>query len=1010
MRGTNLADRQDESAPTAEDEGAVSDVALWHSGGHLSALPLHSLARARIGSFLLAVTLGTLVTVMLLCIVPLYSALVSDVELQYVLTSNPVQAVNVETTTTLASVLPNDADDVERATGTPGVQHLLTLAPTAVTYLSGSHMVFTAVDGIPVLHGPEQPYSDYADARAQPYAFDYRQAAPHMRLYDGRLPRAVPAGQPLEVLATPALGLHVGDVLGLAQFEVPKATTQVRIVGIWFPLNPSDPFWNAHPYDTPNGCLQECPPPVYPLLFTRGGFFNAISTFNARGNLTSQNVFAVSVHHLYLTQRLLLTSQNVADAVTQLRAYRTDLQSALGGVEIPFKLTLTTRLDTILAALQGQLQVLAQPLYMVAAQLGGLALLFMVVVAMLLIEARAATIATLRSRGASRLQLTVTYMLLAAGPMVLAGVAGLLLAAQLAVAFILRVGTPPGLVSHAYLSHSAAPNSATSPAIAGTLLALAAIVLAAWMATRGNVVSQRAGEGRGQSTPFWKRYNLDLLLALLCLAGYVELSQFGGLSVRAQLSQASTTADPLQVAAPLLLLLAGALLTLRLLPPLAALGSWAAARGRGVTNMLAFTQVARASARFARLTLLLTLVVGVGIFALTFQSSVERNAAERAAYMNGGDVRIQLDQTVQGSQLSDILDQSVGQLPGVLAAAPIVRLGAHTTDDLGNAEISMLGIDPDHFAQVAFWRDDFAAQPLATLLQQMRTHVAGPTAGTADVPIWALVSAGFAGSLHLRAGDQFTILPQWGAQGRMTLRVGAIANAFPTMYAPQGGPGFVVADEADLTAALSNPNIGNVLHSGPTEYWLHTRGLPGEATAREGALVKLQLETLVTSITDRRALTVALKNEPATAGIGGLLLIGTALATLLLLLACFIQAAIAPRHRGTQFAILRTLGMTGRQLLALLLTEQVVTYIFGVVGGVLFGLVLSTATLPFLQFASALDDLSTVGVPPYILSFNFVGMALLIGVLVIGFALSLAFEAAAGIRAGLARALRIGED
>lgn len=1010
MRGTNLADRQDESAPTAEDEGAVSDVALWHSGGHLSALPLRSLARARIGSFLLAVALGTLVTVMLLCTVPLYSALVSNVELQYVLTSNPVQAVNVETTTTLASVLPNDAGDVERATGTPGAQHLLDFAPSPVTYLSGSSMVFTAIDGVAVLHGPGQPYSDYADAQAQPYAFDYRQAAPYIRLYDGRLPRDVPAGQPQEVLITPALGLHVGDVLGLAQFELPGATTQVRVVGIWFPKNPSDPFWNAHPYDTPNGCLQDCPPPVYPLLFTRASFFNAISTFNARGNLTSQNVFAVSVHQLYLTQRLLLTSQNIAGAITQLHAYRTDLQSALGGVEIPFKLTLTTRLDTILVALQRQLQVLSQPLYMVVAQLGGLALLFMVVVAMLLIEARADTLATLRGRGASRIQLTVTYLLLAVGPIVLAGVAGLLVAAQLAVAFILHVGTPPGLVSQAYLSRSAAPGDATRPAIVGTLLALAAITLAAWLATRGNIVSQRAGEGRTQRAPFWKRYNLDVLLALLCLAGYVELSQFGGLSVRAQLSQASTTADPLQVAAPLLLLLAGALLTLRLLPPLAALGSWAAARGRGVTNMLAFTQVARTSARFARLTLLLTLVVGVGIFALTFQSSVARNAVERAAYMNGGDVRIELDQTVQGTQLTDVFNQNMGQLPGALATAPIVRLGAHTTDDLGTAETNMLGIDPDHFAQVAFWRSDFAAQPLATLLQQMRAHVAGPNAGTADAPIWALVSASFASGLHLRVGDQLTLLPEWGAEGRMTLRIGAIVSAFPTMYAPQGGMGFMVADEADLLAALSTRDIGNIPHSGPTEYWLHTRGLSGEAAAREAALAKLQLETLVTSITDRRALAVALEREPTSAGIGGLLLIGTALATLLLLLACFFQAVIAPRHRGTQFAILRTLGMTGRQLLALVLTEQVVTYIFGVVGGVLFGLVLSTATLPFLQFASALDDPSTVGVPPYILSFNFVGMALLIGVLVIGFALSLALEAAAALRAGLARALRIGED
>lgn len=1012
MRGTTVAGRPGESAPVPEGEGIVSDASLWRrGGGRLPALPLRSVARSRIASFLLAVALGTLVTVLLLCTVPLYAVLVSDVELQYVLASNPIQAINVESISTLASVQPQDASDVERTLGTLGAERLLTFAPSTVTYLSGGNMTFTSIDGVPVLHGPGQPYSDLADALAEPFAFDYQRAAPYMHLYDGRLPQETAATQMPEVLATPALGLHVGDVIGLAQFAVPTATTQARVVGIWFPKNPDDPFWNAHSYDSPNDCLQGCPPVVYPLLFTRGGFFSAVSTFNTRGNPYYGSLYTVSVHQIYLTQRSLLTTQSVAAAVTQLHAYRTAVRGPLGEFSFPLMaVTVITRLDAILSALQGQLQVLAQPLYMVAAQLGGLALLFMAVLAILLIEARAESLATLRSRGASRLQLTISYTLLASGPVVLAGIAGLLLATQVAVAFILRVTAPSGLISQAYLTQIAAPSGAITPAIAGALLALAAVTLAAWTATRGTILTQRAGEGRDLRAPFWKRYYLDLLLAVLCLAGYLELSQFGGLSVRAQLGQSSNAADPLQVAVPVLLLVAGALIMLRLLPPLSALGSWLAARGRGATQMLAFTQVSRASARFARLTLLLTLVVGVGVFALTFQSSVQRNAAERAAYMTGGDLRIQVDQTVQGTHLVDLFNQNVGQLPGVLDAAPIVRLGAHTTQDEGNAETNLLGIDPDHFAQVAFWRGDFAAQPLATLLQQMRAHVAGANAGAADAPIWTLVSAEFAGSLNLHPGDSFTLVPQWGAQGRMTLRVGQIVNAFPTMYPPAEGAGSVIMDEADLLTALSNPDIGNIRGSGPTEYWLHTRGLPGETQAREAALVKLQLETLVTSVTDRRALAGQLEREPTIAGIGGLLLIGTTLALLLALVACFFQAAIAPRHRGAQLAVLRTLGMTARQLLALLLTEQAVVYAFGLLGGLLFGLVLSTATLPFLQFASALDDPGTVGVPPYILSFNVTGMALLAGVLIAGFALSLALEATSALRAGLGTALRIGED
>jgi ABC-type lipoprotein release transport system permease subunit len=378
--------------------------------------------------------------------------------------------------------------------------------------------------------------------------------------------------------------------------------------------------------------------------------------------------------------------------------------------------------------------------------------------------------------------------------------------------------------------------------------------------------------------------------------------------------------------------------------------------------------------------------------------------------MNGGDVRMQLDPTIQGTHNVDLFNQHVGQLPGVLAAAPIVRLQAHTTQDQGSAATGMLGIDPDHFDQVAFWRSDFAAQPLSVLLQQMRAHLAGPSAGEANAPIWALVSADFANNLNLRPGDHFTLVPEWGNQGKMVFQVGAIVDAFPTMYTPGQGLGYVIADEADLLAALENHDIGNLPNSGPTEFWLHTRGGAGEASAREAALAQFQLEVLVTTITDRQTLAGQLAREPVTSGIGGLLLIGTVLVTLLALLACFLQAVLAPRQRGVQLAILRTLGMTGRQLIGLLLAEQAVVYLFGLVGGVLFGLVLSTATLSFLQYGSAVDDPTTVGVPPYVLSVNLGSTALLLGVLVAGFAVALAIEAVSALRAGLGTALRIGED
>src|SRR5512142_2852450 len=128
---------------------------------------------------------------------------------------------------------------------------------------------------------------------------------------------------------------------------------------------------------------------------------------------------------------------------------------------------------------------------------------------------------------------------------------------------------------------------------------------------------------RPSRKPFWRRTYLDVGLALLCLVGYLELGQFGGTQTRVQLGSQGNS--PLLLITPALLLLSGGLLLLRLIPLAASLGARVASRGRGITAMLAFAQIERTPARYSRMTLLLVLSVGLGLFALTFNASLAQN-------------------------------------------------------------------------------------------------------------------------------------------------------------------------------------------------------------------------------------------------------------------------------------------------------------------------------------------------------------------------------------------------
>src|SRR5262249_32096862 len=150
------------------------------------------------------------------------------------------------------------------------------------------------------------------------------------------------------------------------------------------------------------------------------------------------------------------------------------------------------------------------------------------------------------------------------------------------------------------------------------------------------------------------------------------LGQFGGLDVREQLGQQRIGPDPLLLVTPGLVLLAGGLVTLRLLPLGARVGAWLAARGRGAPALLAFAQVARSTRQFSRLALLLTLAVGLAVFALTFNASLDRNAADHAAYAAGGDLRLQSGSPARAYHFTT-LDDRLAALPGVTAVTSLYR-------------------------------------------------------------------------------------------------------------------------------------------------------------------------------------------------------------------------------------------------------------------------------------------------------------------------------------------------
>jgi len=948
---------------------------------------------------LLAVALGILVAVVLICTVPLYNTLVADVELQRVLSIAQPAERNID-----ASV---QSQRVNAAAGAAAQAQVLALGRKYLAGFTAPAITSSAESAqMLILRLPDYVFqpANSNTPRVVFQAIDFTAAAPHMTFLSGGPPQD--SSQAPQVIVTLEMatdhGLHVGSTFEVTQFGDHRRTVTLVVSGIWQPTDVNDPYWNGRSFEARSGKESS---DVYPVQLPISTFYSQLAPFDQ---------VSMMQHLVYYTRPAAITITNmdgIADGIASFRAHMNGDVQPQPGVEA---VGVATALDHDIQDIRAQQTLLVLPLYVIVAQVVGLALLFVIAMAGLLIEGQSQEIATLKSRGASGWQILGTFTAQSALLALLAAVAGPFIAVLLALA-LTRWFVPASLQygggAHSnYLTGVAQPQSVVVPAIIGALLGVAAVAFSALQSARLDVLAFRREQGRASRQPLWRRYYLDLLLAVLCVAGYVELGQFGGVATRAELGSQATS--PLLLVAPALLLLAGSLLVLRVFPLGAGLGARLAARRRGMTSLLAFSQVERSPARYTRMTLLLMLAVGLGLFALTFDTSLQQNVRDRVAYSVGADVRLGQSAGL-GNGFDAVQEQRLLKLPGVLGLTPAYRSRADATAlAQGGAQVDVLGIDPATFYQqagVISWRGDYADQPLPALLSSMRANSHPTDAGTRSSPVWTLVSDAFASTHHVKRGDRFVLSISETSFSSTAFEVGDIVSAFPTLYPTRVSGSFIVVDMADYFAAIKASSTSNDYSLiGPNEFWLRTTADPGQHAALLAALRAPDLDAQnVVSRSDQLA---AAQLNPVASGMRGLLLIGAVTAALLAVIGSMAQSVLAARQRATQFAVLRTIGMVSRQLTGLLLGEQIVVYLFGLLGGTALGLLLATATLPFLEFSDTTVDPVKLGIPPYVLAFNGGGIAIFYAALLAAFLLALAIAARYAATIGLGKALRLGED
>ena len=195
-----------------------------------SSLRLAILRLTRSWALLLAVGVGILVAVVLICTVPLYDTLVANIQLQRAINTGDPTVRNIQPSINSSRITPQIRGQSSAIVNGLANQYLR-------DFTSSTPVYYTVSDNMLMLKAGTHSFNP-ANVQTPNLifeAFDYGVAGPHMHFVSGAAPSPVGAGQTPQVAVTEQmaqdLGLKVGDPIEGTEFGDHSQTISLSSLG-----------------------------------------------------------------------------------------------------------------------------------------------------------------------------------------------------------------------------------------------------------------------------------------------------------------------------------------------------------------------------------------------------------------------------------------------------------------------------------------------------------------------------------------------------------------------------------------------------------------------------------------------------------------------------------------------------------------------------------------------------------------------------------------------------------
>ena len=497
------------------------------------------------------------------------------------------------------------------------------------------------------------------------------------------------------------LGVQVGDTLSAVPYWEDSAPyIHVVITGIFTPNDPDDELWHLN-----ERVLKAATADTFrtlPFYITEKAYYETLgATFRQMDSVYGW---------LLMVDPGKLNANNSRFAYANIEAMEDRLSTNL------FSYRQITRLDEALYEYDLRLFFSKLPMFVILVLISVVILYYVITLSSLVVEQQRGEIVLLKSRGASSAQVLSVYVVEGLTIAVLATV----LAPFLAAAVISLLGYTPAfsdLSGGGRLEILISPNAYLMSAFGG-LLSFGALMIPAFQASGMSMTTFRQQSARPYTQPFYQRYYLDVLLLVIGMILLRQLSEQG--SVVAVGIFGEIAVDQILLAVPAVILVASALALLRLFPLFMRISSALLSSFLSAGLVLGIWQMARNPTHYARLSLMLILMAGLGIFAASFGGTLQRSFEERALYATGADVRVR--SILPGSEgETRPIRESYEELPSVEDVSLAFRGFGTDLSKLFADSYTMFAVEGDRLKDIGWFRDDFSDTPMEPILTSLDT-------------------------------------------------------------------------------------------------------------------------------------------------------------------------------------------------------------------------------------------------------------------------------------------------